>query len=172
MQTSKTKRSTRGTCGFVIWDVLIAMAMTGVLVMAMFGAIQFNKIQMYKDKERALMMDFAVHYLEMVKGMPFAEAVKGAHINQLYSGASGSARIAIPLNSNWSSLNDTNYQSFHPELVWMSSRNPEMSVDLVTTQAGGADHTKHLQVELRWDPPLGLGRRCVARMDMIKTRDL
>ena len=158
---------------FSLVEVLVAMAIVGVLFMATLGAVQFNKIQIYKDKERGLVLDFVVHYLELVKGQSFAEIQKGAPINALYAGTNGAADIRIPVNFSWFTLkNNTNYQTFYSDLAWLYPRNPEMRVDLATTQAGGVDHTKQVRVEVRWDSPLNLGRRCTARMDMIRTKDL
>ena len=161
-------------CGaYSLVEVMVAMAIVGVLFMATLGAMQFNKIQIYKDKERGLVLDFVVHYLELVKGQNFADIQKGAPINSLYDGTMGAGDIRIPMNSSWFSLkNNTNYQTFYSELAWLYPRDPEMRVDLATTQAGGVDHTKHVRVEVRWDSPLNLGRRCTARMDMVRTKDL
>ena len=69
-------------------------------------------------------------------------------------------------------METTDYQAFHPELVWLENRNLELRVTLTTTQAGGEDHTKHIQLELRWEPPLGRGDQQTIRLDMVRVKDL
>jgi hypothetical protein len=158
--------------GSTLVEALVAMAIVAVFVVAGMSAMYFNRIQAYKDKERGLLLDFAVHYLELVKGQPFSELKKGNAINALYDGTAGSPNIRIPASFTWSSLLDNNYIAFSPELTWLSARNPEIRVNLTTTQVGGVDHTKLVQVELRWDAPLQQGGKLTARMDMARFKDL
>ena len=158
--------------GFSLIEVLVAMSIVGVLALAGMSAMYFNRIQNYKDKERSLMLDFAMHYLEIVKGQPFSELKTGNAINTLYNGTASSPDIRIPTTTNWFSLLGASYTGFHPELTWLTPRNPEMSVKLTTTQVNAEDHTKLLQIELRWDAPLKQGLKQTARMDMARFKDL
>lgn len=166
----QSKTTSRG--GFTLVEVLVAMTIVGVLALAGMSAMYFNRIQNYKDKERGLILDFAMHYLETIKGLPFVDLKAGSPINALYTGSGGSPNISIPSNTNWVSLLGANFTSFHPELAWLTPRNPEMSVKLTTTQVNAEDHTKLVQVEFRWDAPLGQGIKQTARMDMARFKDL
>ena len=157
---------------FSLVEVVVALAIIAVLFLAGLAALYFNKIQTYKDRERGLMLDFAVHYLETVKGMAFGDLAAGAAINPLYDGTAGGANIRIPTNFTWFSVTNTNYTTFHSELSWLLPRNPEMRVNLTTPQSGGVDHTKLVRLELRWDAPLGQGGKIAARMDMARFKDL
>jgi len=157
--------------GFTLVEIVIALFILGILSLAVISALSFSKVQTFRDRERGIVSDFMVHYLEQVKGLPFADLAKGRPINALYDGVAGAPDVRVPSNFNWFSLNNTNYQDFHPELVWLAHRNPQMRVDLAVAQAGGVDHTKQLRVEIRWDPPLGQGAQSLARMDLVRVKD-
>jgi type II secretory pathway pseudopilin PulG len=157
--------------GFSVVEVVIALFILGILCLAVISALSFAKVQTFRDTERGVVSDFMVHYLEQVKGLSFSGVVKGAPINVLYDGSAGSPNVRIPTSFNWFSLKGTNYLQFHPELIWIEGRNPEMRVDLSVTQVGGQDHTKVLRMEVRWDAPLGQGDKSHARMDMVRVKD-
>ncbi len=157
---------------FTLPEVMIAVGILSLLVIANFTAISMNRLQNAKESERSIMVDFGMHYLELVRGMPFDETLKGSPINGLYDGKNGALLITLPTSTNWIFLNDATYQSFHPDLVWLEPRNPQMRVNMTTTQIGGADHTKHIQFELQWDAPLNIGAKQTLRLDMVKVKDL
>jgi len=167
------KRSkNRFSRGFTIVEVVVAMLVVSVFVLAVMSSMAFSRIQSYKDKDSGVLLDFATHYLELLKAKPFNEIQKGAALNPLFDGSGGSPNIRIPTTATWFTLSDINHTTFHPELVWLASRNPEMRVDLVTTQVSGMDHTKVVQIEFRWDAPLMQGGKLMARMDMARFMDL
>ena len=87
--------------GFSLPEVMIAVVILSLFVLANFSILSFSRIQTVKDHERGIMLDFAAHYLELAKGLPFAEINGGAPINALYDGASGGTRITIPISTNW-----------------------------------------------------------------------
>jgi prepilin-type N-terminal cleavage/methylation domain-containing protein len=172
MQVKKMRRR-QSQGGFTLVEAVVAMVVVGIIALATLSAMSFAKVQMYRDKERGIVSDFVFHYLELAKGLPFAEVRRGGAIGGLYDGRAGSAaNIRIPTDNSWHALTDTNYLTFHPELVWLQPRNPEMRVQLMTTQTGGVDHTKHLQIDVRWDAPLQNGPRTTVRMDLVRTKDL
>lgn len=158
--------------GFSLPEVMMAVAILSLFVLANFSILSFSRIQTVKDHERGIMLDFASHYLELVKGLPFAEIKNGAPINALYDGASGGALIAIPVSTNWFAIDNLDFHSFHPDLVWLSPRNPQMSVFLETRAIAGAPHDKHIQLLLQWDAPMNLGKKQTLRMDMVRVKDL
>ena len=158
--------------GFTIVEVVVAMGLVGVFVLAAMSSMALSRVQSAKDKDRGVLLDFAVHYLELVKAKPFDELKAGSALNPLCDGTGGSPNIRIPANAAWFSITDVNYTTFHPELVWLAPRNAEMRVDLITTQVDGLDHTKVLRVEFRWDAPLQQGAKLNARMDMARFADL
>ena len=170
MITTRRKKTIRG--GFTVIEVVIAMLLVGVFVLASMSSMAFSRIQSAKDKDNGLLLDFATHYLELVKAKPFSELKKGSALNPLFDGTAGAPDIRIPASSSWFSISEANYTAFHPELVWLAPRNPEMRVDLITTQVDGMDHTKTLQVEFRWDAPLQQGGKLNSRMDMARFKDL
>jgi len=174
MITTKAMRTklVHGGGGFTIVEVVIAMALVGVFVLAAMSSMASSRVQSAKDKDSGVLLDFAQHYMELAKAKPFSELKKGSALNPLCDGTGGAPDIRIPANASWFSITDVNYTTFHPELVWLAPRNAEMRVDLNTTQVGGMDHTKVLQLEFRWDAPLGQGGKLTTRMDMARFADL
>ena len=132
--------------GFSLPEVMMAVAILSLFVLANFSILSFSRIQTVKDHERGIMLDFASHYLELVKGLPFAEIKNGTPINALYDGASGGTLVTIPTSTNWFTIDNVNFHSFHPDLVWLSPRIPQMSVFLETRAIAGIPHDKHIQL--------------------------
>lgn len=159
--------------GFTLVEAVVSMVVVGIIALASISAMNFGKVQMYRDKERSIVSDFVFHYLELVKALPFNEVRRSGPISGLHDGRAGSAGdVRLPLDDAWHSLNSSNYLAFHPELVWLLPRGPEVRSVLTTTQVDGADHTKHIAIEVRWDAPLQSGPRTTVRMDLVRTRDL
>ena len=104
----RNRSSSRG--GFTLVEVLVAMTIVGVLALAGMSAMYFNRIQNYKDRERGVVLDFAMHYLETVKGLSFVDLKTGNAINSLYTGTAGSPNIRIPATTNWFSTPDDCYR--------------------------------------------------------------
>ena len=161
-----------GRRGFTIVEVVVAMVLVGIFVLAAMSSMAFGRIQSAKDKDSGIVLDFATHYLELARAIPFSDLKSGNALNPLCDGTAGAPNIRIPATASWVSLSSVDYTTFHPELVWLAPRNPEMRVTLSTTQKDGTDHTKLLRVELRWDAPLQQGGKLNARMDMARFRDL
>ena len=151
---------------------MFAVAILAVMFMANLSAIFLARVQMAKDKEQGIILDFARHYLELVKAMPFDDIRQDVAVNSLYSGANGSSMIKLPASSAWSSLNNTNYRIFHPELTWLTAQNPELSVNVTTQAVSGVIKSKGIVLQLRWDPALNRGQKQLARMDLVRAAQL
>jgi hypothetical protein len=162
----------RGVGAFTLAEVMIAMGVVGLLVFANLSAMYLARMSNYRDLDKGIMSDFLQHYVEQVKGLGFSEVRTNSPINGLFNGLSGTPLITIPTSTNWFSLNTTNYQTFHPDLVWLTNRSPEIRVVLTITSVGGLEHTKHLLAEVRWRPPMGKGDLMARRLDMVRVRDL
>lgn len=166
----RRRRATAG--GFTIVEVVVAMVLVGIFVMASMSSMAFSRIQTAKDKDRGIILDFTTHYLELARAIPFSDVKPGCALNPICDGTDGAPNIRIPANDSWFSVSSVDYTTFHPELAWLVSRNPEMKVTLTTTQQDGTDHTKLIRIDLRWDAPLQQGGQLTARMDMARFRDL
>jgi len=158
--------------GYTLVEAMLSVGALALFVLACFSAIVFNRIACMKAREEAIATDFLLHYTEMVKALPFSSVAGGLPINPLFNGASGSPNIVIPASSNAVALNNTNFESFHPDLIWLHNRNPQMQVTLTTTVVSGVAHDKHLNITLTWDPPLGRGARQQTQLDLLRTVDL
>ena len=166
------RRSSCQTRAFTLTEVLFAVLIVAIVFTATMSALSIHRVQYAKANQRNIALDFANHYLELVRGMDFTQLQAGAPINSLYDGTGGSPAITIPVSSAWVELDTDDFQQFHPELVWLENHNPELRVVLTVTQENGEAHTKHLSLELRWDSPLARGKRLEARMDIVRVKDL
>jgi hypothetical protein len=153
-------------------EVLLAIMIVCFVSLAALSALNASRIQRVKDHDQGIMQDFAVHYLELVKAMPFDKIKMGTPINDLFDGTNGAPLVIIPKHTNWFPLGTADYENFHPELVWLTNRDPRMQIILTTSQVSGLDHTKHLQLGLRWLPPLHNGTTQSIRVDLIRVKDL
>jgi len=162
----------RAVRAFTLAEMMIAVGVVGLLVFVNLSAMYLARMSNYRDLDRGIMSDFLQHYVEQVKGLEFANVATNSPINGLYNGLAGAPLITIPTSTNWFSLNTTNYQTFHPDLVWLTNRSPELRVVLSTTNVSGLAHTKHLLVEVRWRPPMGNGDFMSRRLDVVRVRDL
>ena len=158
--------------GFTLPEIVVAMFLITILFVANFSALSISRMQMAKDKDYGLALDFAMHYLELARGLPFEELKNGQPVNALYNGENGAPHIVIPSSSGWYSLTNDDFLTFHPELTWLVSRNPEMSVNLTTDQVGGEDHIKTLTMQVRWDPSLRGTNDLSIRLDLVRVKDL
>lgn len=163
--------------GYTLVEIMFATAITSIMFFTGMSAITFNRVQMAKDKDRAIISDFAVHYMETLRGLSFDDMVSGMPINPLYDGITASetgtrVTLRIPPSGNWVSLNDTNYQNFCYDLAWLKPKSPEMRVTLTTVNSGATVRTRAATLEVRWDAPLGRGPKQQLRMDIVRARDL
>ncbi|MCS7089263.1 MAG: hypothetical protein RMN51_05885 [Verrucomicrobiota bacterium] len=162
----------RRQSAFSLAEAVLTLGVLSLFVVLCVSAISFSRVTSMKAKEEAVAMGFLEHYAEMLRGLPFAHLLPGWPINPLLDGSGGGPNIRIPTNAAWFSVNTPDYLAFHPDLIWLTNRDPHARVVLTTTQVGGQPHTKHVQLELRWTAPLGLGSQRTQRLDVIRVKDL
>ncbi len=153
-------------------EAVIAVAVLSIFVMACFSSITFSRVTAMKAKEQAIAMDFLVHYTEMIRALPFNEVFAGNAINPLLAGRLGAPDVRIPADDSWVALNTEDYETFHPDLLWLHNRDPKIRVTLDTKTVAGETHTKHLGIRLEWDAPLSRGGRLHQQTDLIRVKDL
>ena len=158
--------------GFTLAEVIVALGVIGISFAACCSAILFDQVATRKAKERAIGMDFLIHYAENVKSLPFGSVMASVPINYLYDGANGGPRILIPSDTSWASVNTSDFLTFHPDLVWFAERNPQMQVTLTRNVVSGVLHDVEINVKLSWDPPLKRGERETVQLDMYRGKDL
>jgi type II secretory pathway pseudopilin PulG len=151
--------------GMTLVEVVFATLILGAAFFTTMGVLSYSRLEQQKAMDRDIMLDFLHHYLEVARGGPYDNIVPGQPINALYDGtrdillpAGGTTKISItfpPSDGNWISLNTTSFQVFHPDLVWLSSRDPQYRVTITTQQVGGYPRARTIRLELRWHPPLG-----------------
>jgi hypothetical protein len=132
IDNGRRRKGDNSALGFSLAEALIATAVLGICVMACFSAIMFNRVSSVKAKEEAIVMDFMIHYLELARGIPFISLVEGQPINYLYNGANSAPSIIIPTNGVWTAINTSDFTTFHPDLVWLKNRNPQMRTTITT----------------------------------------
>jgi Tfp pilus assembly protein PilV len=157
---------------FTLVEVMIASGVVGLSFMACCGAIMFDQVAVRKAKERAIAMDFLIHYVENIKALPFTAIVPGVPVNSLYNGAHGAPKILIPSDASWASVNTVDFQTFHPDLLWLSDRSPQMQVVLTQNVVSGILHDIEMSVKISWNPPLKRGAREIEQIDIFRTKDL
>lgn len=160
------------SAGFTLPEAVLTLAVLSLFVVVCMTAISFSRMTSYKAKEEAVAMGFLEHYAELVRALPFANVQPGWPLNPLLDGSDGGPAIRLPTSDDWFDLDTDDYLAFHPDLIWLASRNPQMRVILATTTVLGQPHTRHLRLEIRWDPPLGRGQRLSQRLDVIRVKDL
>ena len=156
---------------FTLVEEMVAMGLVSMISFACLSSITFTRTQRFRDREAGISSDFMTHYVEHLKAMPFDQLKAGEPLNALYDGTAGGPLVAIPASGTWTSLSTSNYQSFHPELVWIASRQPEYRLTLETTQVDGKPHTKHVALEVKWVQPLST-RPLTNRLDLVRVKDL
>lgn len=165
----RTRRSQRG---FTLWEILIAIVIMTMIVVTSVTAIAFNRVAHMKAKEEAIALDFLMHYVETLKSLPFENLRTGVAISALFDGSNGAPNIRIPPGASWVSVNTIDYHVFHPDLIWLANRRPELQAVLRTEVAGGVERSKHLHVTFRSDPPLGRGDRLTVALDLVRVSSL
>jgi prepilin-type N-terminal cleavage/methylation domain-containing protein len=157
---------------FTLTEIMIAVVIMTMIVVTCFAAITFNRVAHMKAKEEAIALDFLMHYVETVKALPFDDLRPGVAISPLFDGGGGAPNIRIPLNATWVSVSSADYQVFHPDLIWLTGRRPELQAILTPEVVGGLERSKHLHVTFRSDPPLGLGSRLNVALDTVRAQSL
>jgi hypothetical protein len=151
------------------------MIASGVLALLTAGAllaIGFDQIAVRKAKEQAIAMDFLTHYVENIKALPFNYIVAGYPVNSIYNGANGAPAILIPADSSWVPIDTADFETFDPDLLWLSNRHPKMQVTLTPNLVGGVLHDLEVNVKMDWDAPLSRGGRLDVQVDIFRTKDV
>lgn len=151
---------------------MVAVFILSLVTLACFSAITFSRVVATKAKEQAIAVDFLMHYLELVRGLPYNEVATGNPINPLFDGDSGSPDIQIPSSGTWMSLSTDDYEAFHPDLIWLHNRQPRLRVTLGGERVNGLARARHMKIAIAWDAPLGLGARLHQDADLIRVQDL
>jgi prepilin-type N-terminal cleavage/methylation domain-containing protein len=162
----------RAAGGFTLVEQMISVAILALFMAACFAGILMNRLIALKAKEEAIAMDFLIHYVETVKGLPFNEVAAGRPINPLLDGSGDGPNIRIPGDSSWVSIATEDYEVFHPDLMWVQHRNPQLRVALSPQRVGGVLHDVHLNVRMAWDAPLRQAGRLEVQMDLVRMKDL
>jgi len=158
--------------GFTLAETVIASAIVALMVMANLAAVYNMRILSEKDSERGIVSGFIQHYMELVKALPFDQVMPNQPISGLYPGASGTPRITLPASSDWVNITQVSFQAFHPALIWITNRHPQMKVLIEIANVAGAAHDKHISMEVQWDAPLQVGPRLSQRLDLFRVKDL
>ena len=153
-------------------EVMIASGVVGLSFLICCSTIVFDQVAIRKAKERAVAMDFLIHYGENVKALPFPAVMANMPINSLYNGANGAPKIVLPADESWFPVDTSDFFTFHPDLLWFSGRNPKMQVILTRNVLGGIVHDVEVRMTLAWDPPLKRGVRETVQIEMLRTKDL
>ena len=172
MNIVRKEVKTRAAAGFSLVESLVAISIVSVLFIVNMGAISMHRIQGAKEMELSIVSDFCGHYLEQVRGMDFDALTPNTPINHLFNGEQGAPNIRIPVDEEWIRIDTEDYQIFHPELVALDNRELEMRVDTTTTSEAGVARSKHVLLEIRWNPPLGKGSKLLLRNDLVRYRDI
>jgi hypothetical protein len=162
-------RKTRGLAAFSLIEATIALGLLGIFVVACLSSIVTNQVCDRKAKEDAIAMDFLTKYVENIKALPFTSVARGLPINSIYNGAGGAPLIAIPTNSSPVSLNTTAFQTFYPDLLWLTNLNPTMQVTLTQTSVAGTLHDIEINVQVNWEAPLAQGGQMQVQVDFLRT---
>ena len=163
---------TRGVAAFSLVEATIALGLVGIFFAAGLSAIVTNQVCDRKAKEYAIAMDFLTKYVENIKALPFTSIAPGLPINYIYNGAGGAPLIVIPVNSSPVSLNTTAFQTFYPDLLWLTNLNPTMKVTLTKTSIAGALHDIEINAQVNWNAPLAKGGQLQVQVDFLRTVDV
>ena len=172
MRVFSRLRHLRHIAGFTLVEAMIASGIMVFIVAACLSAVVFDQVSVRKAKEEAIAMDFLTHYAECIKALPFADVAPGFPINSLFNGKDGAQLITIPPSGSWISLNTTAFQTFDPDLLWLSNRNPSNQVTMTPNNVGGVLHDIEVNVKIDWDAPLAQGGRLEVQVDFLRTKDV
>jgi hypothetical protein len=162
-------RKPSGLAAFSLVESTIALGILGLCISACLSAIVANQVCDRKAKEQAIAMDFVTKYVENIKALPFTSVAPGLPINAIYNGLGGAPLIIIPADNSWVPLNTTAFQTFYPDLLWVSNRNPALQVTLTQNSVAGALHDIEINVKVDWDAPISKGGRQEVEVDFLRT---
>jgi len=163
---------TRGVAAFTLVEATVALGLLGICFTACLSAILTNQVCDRKAKEQALAMDFLTKYVENIKALPFTSVAPGLPINSIYNGAGGAPLITIPASNSWVPINTTAFQTFYPDLLWVSNSNPALLVTLTQNSVAGTLHDIEINVKVDWDAPISKGGRQEVEVDIFRTVDV
>lgn len=143
--------------GFTLVEVMFASGVLAVVFAATITILQFHNIQTKKAMEKAMMLDFCQHYLEIARNQPFTKIEPGNEINTLYDGEHGAPDIRFPAESGWHTVLTEDFQNFHPALEWFESREPQYRCEINEEIVDNEVRSRHIDFEVRWLPPLSRG---------------
>ncbi len=161
----------RSQLGATLPEVVFAMLILSLAVLGCIGAVTFSRVTSAKARDQAVLLDFATHYLETLRGMPFADLRPGSPVNALYNGADGAPDLRVPASPSPIRLDTSDYSVFHPGLIQLASQQPEMVVQLTERAVGGVPHDKTATVEVRCQPPLGRGSVLSLTLTLYRVKD-
>jgi hypothetical protein len=150
-------------------EAVISVALLGIFVAASTSAVVTDRVCSRKAKEQALTMDFLTKYVENIKALPFSSVAAGMPINSIYNGTGGAPLITIPTNTSWVSLSTTAFQTFYPDLLFLTNRNPQMQVTMTTNYVSGSLHDIEINARVDWDAPVSRGGRLEVEVDTLRT---
>jgi Tfp pilus assembly protein PilV len=165
-------RKTKRVSAFSLIEALIALGLLGIFMVAGLSAIVTNQVCDRKAKEEAIAIDFLTKYVENIKALPFTSVAPGLPINSIYNGAGGAPLITIPANSSPVSLNTTAFQTFYPDLLWLTNLSPTMQVTLTQNALTGTLHDIEINVQVNWEAPLAKGGQLQVQVDFYRTVDV
>jgi len=141
--------------GMTLVEALVAMVIASTTSLSCLLLLCAHRMQSRKALEQGIILDFAIHYLELARTKDFANVAGGKPISTLHP------NITFPPNqpnNDWHSLWTEDFRAFHRDLEWLEHRDPQYRCT-ITPQGPIADpRSKHIRFELRWHPPLGRGR--------------
>jgi hypothetical protein len=162
----------RGISAFSLVEAMVALGLLGIFTIVCLAAIVTNQVCARKAKEEAIAMNFLTKYVENIKALPFTSVAPGLPINSIYNGTGGAPLIAIPPNSSPVALNTAAFQTFYPDLLWVTNLNPTMQVSLTQNGVAGTLHDIEINVKVDWNAELGEGGVLEVQMDFLRTVDV
>jgi hypothetical protein len=165
-------RATRGVAAFTLVESMVALGLLGIFMAAGLSAIVTNQVCDRKAKEYAIAMDFLTKYVENIKALPFASVAPGLPINSIYNGVGGAPLIIIPTNSSPVSLKTTAFQTFYPDLLWLTNLTPTLQVTLAQTSVAGTLHDIEINAQVAWLAPLAKGGQLQVQVNCLRTVDV
>jgi type II secretory pathway pseudopilin PulG len=163
---------TREVAAFTLVEAMIALGLLGIFMVAGLSSIVTNMVCDRKAKEEAIAMDFLTKYVENIKALPFTSVAAGLPINSIYNGAGGTPLINIPASSSPVSINTTAYQTFYPDLLWLTNLNPTMTVTLTQHSVAGTLHDIEINAKVDWTAPIAKGGQLEVEVDFLRTVDV
>ena len=150
--------------GFTLVEAVISVAIMSMAAVGALALLQFHRVQARKTTERAVMLDFAEHYLELARSQPFVSIQAGTPINPFFDGTGGFPNITFPADGAWQNMTSgappqviADFATFNPDLVLLAARQPQYRCVITDQTVGATVRARHIEFEVRWRPPLRQG---------------